>query len=83
MPFGFGLGIVNTSQLSDGAVTNAKVNASAAIVQSKLATLDHTLLSNIGTTTHADVDTHIAKDVRTSAAGPHGQFLSISMVQGG
>lgn len=42
MPFGFGVGIVGTNQIADGAVTNAKVNAAAAIAEAKL---------NIGTLT--------------------------------
>lgn len=36
MPFGFGIGIISTDNLGDGAVTNAKVAAAAAIVETKI-----------------------------------------------
>jgi hypothetical protein len=38
MPFGFGGGLIGTDQIADGAVTNAKVNATAAILQTKIET---------------------------------------------
>lgn len=53
MPFGFGIGIVNTDQIADGAVTNAKVNASAAIVQTKLDISAHTNLDEMTSATSA------------------------------
>ncbi len=76
MPFGFGIGLISTDNIADGAVTNAKVNAAAAIEDSKLASPVATHAADTSTHGVTVVDGTVERDaavaVHAALTATHG-----------
>jgi hypothetical protein len=63
-----GLGFVG------GALINTSLTASQVVIAVDEASIDHTAISNIGSNSHAAIDTHIA-----DTSDPHGSSMSVSV----
>lgn len=87
---GLFVGKIQNEHISDGEITNVKINTAAAIAWSKLnktgsnlneiATRSHTVLTDKGSNAHTVIDSNITATVSHMAdtSSPHGSTMSIS-----